>query len=151
MAGCHPRTAANDHKQKDRKLMSDPQTARKYIQAAQPPEQLQEKRGWRTRPDPLAAIWEPARKMLSQTPELEAKELFEYLRGIRPESAPRFAGGASPIGPGMAEKLVADPERVVANIEAAFPAPHRMDRFFGFETQLFHIAVPERLGLDVQG
>ncbi len=37
-----------------------PQTARKYIQAAQPPEQLQQKHGWRTRPDPLAAIWEPA-------------------------------------------------------------------------------------------
>ncbi len=49
----------------------------------------------------------------------------------------------------MANKLVPDPERVVANIEAAFPAPGRMDRFFGFETQLFQIAVPERLGLDM--
>jgi transposase len=59
-----------------------PQTARKYIQAAQPPAELQRKHDWRTRPDPLAAIWEPARQMLSQAPELEAKELFEYLRGI---------------------------------------------------------------------
>jgi hypothetical protein len=49
----------------------------------------------------------------------------------------------------MAERLVPDPERVVANIEAAFPAPQRMDRFFGFETQLFQIAVPERLGVDL--
>jgi hypothetical protein len=49
----------------------------------------------------------------------------------------------------MAKKLVPDPERVVANIEAAFPAPQKMDRFFGFETQLFQIAVPERLGLDM--
>jgi hypothetical protein len=49
----------------------------------------------------------------------------------------------------MAKKLTQDPERVVANIEAAFPAPQRMDRFFGFETQLFQIAVPERLGLDM--
>jgi len=49
----------------------------------------------------------------------------------------------------MAQKLVPDPERVVANIEAAFPAPQKMDRFFGFETQLFQIAVPERLGLDM--
>lgn len=49
----------------------------------------------------------------------------------------------------MAQKLVTDPDRVVATIEAAFPAPHRMDRFFSFETQLFQIAVPERLGLDV--
>jgi hypothetical protein len=46
-------------------------------------------------------------------------------------------------------RLHGDPDRVVANIEAAFPAPHRMDRFFGFETQLFQIAVPERLGLDL--
>jgi len=59
-----------------------PQTARKYIQAAQPPAELQRKHDWRTRPDPLAAIWEPARQMLSQAPELEAKELFQYLRGI---------------------------------------------------------------------
>ena len=49
----------------------------------------------------------------------------------------------------MAKKLVQDPDRVVANIEAAFPPPHRMDRFFSFETQLFQIAVPDRLGLDV--
>jgi hypothetical protein len=49
----------------------------------------------------------------------------------------------------MAKKLVQDPDRVVANIEAAFPAPQRMGRFFGFETQLFQIAVPERLGLDM--
>lgn len=49
----------------------------------------------------------------------------------------------------MAQKLVTDPDRVVSNIEAAFPAPHRMDRFFSFETQLFQIAVPERMGLDM--
>ena len=49
----------------------------------------------------------------------------------------------------MAKKLVPDPERVVASIESAFPAPGRMDRFFGFETQLFQIAVPERLGIDM--
>lgn len=49
----------------------------------------------------------------------------------------------------MARKLVRDPERLVATIEAAFPLTATMDRFFGFETQLFHIAVPERLGLDL--
>ncbi len=62
-----------------------PQTARKYIQAAKPPEELQHKHDWRTRPDPLAAIWEPARQMLLQAPDLEAKELFEYLRGLHPD------------------------------------------------------------------
>lgn len=49
----------------------------------------------------------------------------------------------------MARKLVSDPERLVASIEAAFPPAGRMDRFFGFDTQLFQIAVPDRLGLDM--
>jgi len=56
-----------------------PQTAHKYVEAAQPPGELQAKHTWRTRPDPVAGIWERAEQMLSQAPELEAKELFEYL------------------------------------------------------------------------
>ena len=48
----------------------------------------------------------------------------------------------------MAQKLVSDPERLVASIEAAFPTVNQMDRFFGFDIQLFQIAAPERLGLD---
>jgi hypothetical protein len=48
----------------------------------------------------------------------------------------------------MAKKLVSDPERLVASIEAAFPPAGKMDRFFGFDTQLFQITAPERLGLD---
>jgi response regulator of citrate/malate metabolism len=36
--------------------MSRP-TARKYLEAKQPPHQLQAKHTWRTRPDPLADIW----------------------------------------------------------------------------------------------
>jgi len=49
----------------------------------------------------------------------------------------------------MARKLVSDPERLVAGIEAAFPPVGKMDRFFGFDIQLFQIAVPDRLGLDM--
>jgi hypothetical protein len=49
----------------------------------------------------------------------------------------------------MARKLVSDPERLVASIEAAFPPVERMERFFGFDIQLFQIAVPERLGMDL--
>ncbi|MCX6927954.1 MAG: DUF3150 domain-containing protein [Verrucomicrobia bacterium] len=49
----------------------------------------------------------------------------------------------------LARKLVSDPERLVASIEAAFPPVGRMDRFFGFDIQLFQITVPERLGLDL--
>jgi len=59
-----------------------PQTARKYVAAIQPPEELQAKHTWRTRADQVAAIWEQAEQMLTQAPELEAKELFEYLCGL---------------------------------------------------------------------
>lgn len=51
----------------------------------------------------------------------------------------------------MAEKLVAQPERLVATIEVSFPTPDRMNRLFGFDIQQFQIAVPERLGMDLLG
>ena len=49
----------------------------------------------------------------------------------------------------MAANLSDDPARVVAAIEAAFPPAATLERKFGFDTQLFQIAVPERLGLDL--
>jgi hypothetical protein len=49
----------------------------------------------------------------------------------------------------MAGKLSDDPERLIAAIEAAFPPAPALERKFGFDTQLFQIAVPERLGLDL--
>ncbi len=55
-----------------------PQTARKYIGAGKPPEQLQAPHTWRTRPDPLEQVWESAQQMLRDAPELEAKTLFEH-------------------------------------------------------------------------
>ena len=58
----------------------DRHTARKYIDAQQPPHQLQKPHTWRTRPDPLAGIWAQAVEMLSDAPELEAKVLFEFFR-----------------------------------------------------------------------
>jgi len=64
-----------------------PETARKYVQAAQPPAELQAKHTWRTRPDPVAGIWERAEQMLRQAPELEAKELFLYLHGMSGQEA----------------------------------------------------------------
>ena len=97
MAGGHPKPPQMITKQQYRKLMSEyqkeskivvsamkadvhPQTARKYIRAGQPPEQLQQKHHRRTRPDPLAVIWPCAEAMLFEAPELEAKALFEHLR-----------------------------------------------------------------------
>jgi hypothetical protein len=59
-----------------------PQTARKYVEAVQPPAELQAPHLWRTRPDPVAGIGERAEQMWSQAPELEAKELFEDRCGL---------------------------------------------------------------------
>src|SRR5207249_4577778 len=64
-----------------------PQTARKYVKAAQPPAELQAKHTGRTRPDPVGGIWERAEQMLHTAPELEAKELFEYLYGMYGQEA----------------------------------------------------------------
>jgi transposase len=64
--------------------MSRP-TAQKYLKAAQPPQELQAKHAWRTRPDPLVEIWPQAQRMLEEAPDLEAKALFEYLQERWPE------------------------------------------------------------------
>jgi len=61
------------------------QTARKYIEAAKPPAELQAPHRWRTRPDPLAKIWGEAVGMLREAPELETKTLFEHFL-VRPDS-----------------------------------------------------------------
>ena len=45
----------------------------------------------------------------------------------------------------MAEKLVKDPDQFVASIEAAFPYPQHMDRYYGFDVQLFQIALPQHM------
>jgi len=67
-----------------------------------------------------------------------AKEAFmsEYA-DLRVEAAREWYAAAS--------KLVSDPDRLVATIEAAFPQPSRMDRYFGYSVDLFQISVPKRL------
>jgi hypothetical protein len=49
----------------------------------------------------------------------------------------------------MAARLVKDPQRLVATIEASFPYPSAMERFYGFDLQLFQISVPGRVGLEL--
>jgi transposase len=61
-------------------------TARKYVRAGKSPAELQAKHTWRTRPDPLSAIWPQAEAMLEAAPELEAKALFEHLGERCPEA-----------------------------------------------------------------
>ena len=46
-----------------------------------------------------------------------------------------------------AAKLVPDPDRLVGTIDGAFPVS--LDKHFGFDVQLFQIAVPERLGTEL--
>lgn len=55
-------------------------TAHKYLRQSNPREQRQVPHTWRTRTDPLEAIWSEAVSMLGQAAELEAKALFEHLR-----------------------------------------------------------------------
>jgi hypothetical protein len=49
----------------------------------------------------------------------------------------------------MASRLVKDPERLLATIEASFPLPQQMNRYYGFETHLFQVTVPESLGVEL--
>ncbi|MEI6195810.1 MAG: hypothetical protein WCS42_15930 [Verrucomicrobiota bacterium] len=48
-------------------------TARKYVTATQPPQELKAKHGWGTRKDPLVEIWPQAETLLAEVPELAAK------------------------------------------------------------------------------
>jgi len=57
----------------------DLKTARKYVQSQHSPEQLRKPHTWRTRADPLAAVWPEAERRLRASPELEATALFEHL------------------------------------------------------------------------
>ena len=49
----------------------------------------------------------------------------------------------------MAEKLVKDPDQLVAQIEASFPFPNQMDRYYGFDIQLFQIAMPQHMAAEL--
>ena len=48
-----------------------------------------------------------------------------------------------------AARLSAQPERLLAAIEASFPPALKLERTYGFGVDLFQIAVPDRLGLDL--
>ena len=49
----------------------------------------------------------------------------------------------------MAEKLVKDPDQLVATIEASFPYPDQMDRYYNFDVQLFQIALPQHMATEL--
>lgn len=51
-------------------------TARKYLRQLDPSKQEKQPHDWRTRKDPLEAVWSAALGMLETAPELEAKALL---------------------------------------------------------------------------
>ena len=68
----------------------DRKTARKYVAAGKLPSEMKAPRDWRTRPDPFVEHWPDVQARLEETPELEAKTLFEMLCEERPD---RYADG----------------------------------------------------------
>jgi hypothetical protein len=63
----------------------DRKTARKYVAAGKLPSEMTQPRDWRTRLDPFEEHWPEVEERLRQTPELEAKTLFELLQEQHPE------------------------------------------------------------------
>jgi len=49
----------------------------------------------------------------------------------------------------MAKNLVKDPDRLVATIEASFPYPDMMERYYAFHVQLFQIAMPQHMAAEL--
>lgn len=62
-----------------RKADMDRKTARTYVEAGRLPSEMTSARTWRTREDPFAEDWAEVEAQLVETPELEAKTLFEVL------------------------------------------------------------------------
>jgi len=60
------------------------ETARKYVAAGKLPSEMTVVRDWRTRPDPFEEHWPEIEARLLDTPELEAKTLFELLEQAHP-------------------------------------------------------------------
>ncbi|MGH7860271.1 MAG: IS21 family transposase [Candidatus Binatia bacterium] len=58
----------------------DRKTARRYLKAGKVPSEMKPPRTWRTREDPFEpAHWAEAAELLRETPELEARTIFELL------------------------------------------------------------------------
>jgi hypothetical protein len=62
-----------------RKADMDRKTARKYVTSGKLPTEMATPRSWRTREDTFSEHWPEVERRLRETPELEAKTLFEML------------------------------------------------------------------------
>jgi hypothetical protein len=63
------------------------ETARRYLRAGKGPKELSKPHTWRTREDPVKAIWPEAQRRLEEQPGLEALTLFEDLLEKDPGAA----------------------------------------------------------------
>ena len=61
------------------------ETARRYLAAKTGPGALKQPHTWRTRSDPLSGIWPETERWLEESPEVEAKALFEYMLATYPD------------------------------------------------------------------
>ena len=90
---------------------------------------------------PNAKLQEVTRKLK----ELEGE--FEQARQSFLNQYAELRQQASAEWDAAARRLVSDPERLVAAIEASFPNLAQMQRAFGFETHLFQLRAPESLDM----
>lgn len=68
----------------------DRKSARKYQKARKLPSQLRRPHDWRTRLDPFEDVWSEIEPLLTESPALQAKTIFEHLQRCHPG---RFAEG----------------------------------------------------------
>ena len=66
----------------------DRKTARRYLRIGNGPTAPKPKRHWQTHPDAFVAIWPEVVRWLEDTPEIEAKALFEHYLALRPDQLP---------------------------------------------------------------
>ena len=63
------------------------ETATRYLAVHVGPEAAKRPHTWRTRSDPLSAIWPETERWLEESPDVEAKALFEHLLATHPGQA----------------------------------------------------------------
>ncbi len=92
----------------------------------------------------------PNRKLAEVTARLDALEQeFQQAQTAFSVRYAHLRGEALQEWREAAQKLSQAPEQVVAGIEAAFPTPERLHRYFLFSTSLYQIQAPERLNGDL--
>jgi hypothetical protein len=75
-------------KQAAMKTGMDRKSARKYRKSGQLPSETRQPRTWRTRTDPLAAVWPELEAMLQREPSLQAVTLLGWLQSAYPGAYP---------------------------------------------------------------